>query len=311
MLNRNRMCVALIVGLLAVAGSVQAADYEKYLPDDTEAVIQLNFKQVLASPMLKDAIGAIKVLAAAQGAALKEIGFDPFTDLNHVIIAVPGGGNAEKAVILVTGKFDAAKIEAAAEKSGKADLKVHKVGSRKVYETKANVPQIGEQGVFMSFVDGTTLALANSKDSITETLNRADGTKKSGLKADMRALIGKMDSKLSLSLAVLGTVAGQAEVSDRINNITGGIALVDDIKLDLVIAAKNADTAKELEGLISMGLDQAKQILPIVAANQKQLAPLVDLIGVIKVACAGNNVTIKGHLTKEDIEKAIKKAGGQ
>ena len=308
MLKRNRVCVALLVGLLAVAGSVRAADYEKYLPDDTEAVIQLNFKQVLASPMLKDAIGGLKALLATQGAALKEIGFDPFTDLSHVVIAIPGGGNPEKAVILVTGKFDTAKIEAAAEKSGKADLKIHKVGTKKVFETKADVPQVGEQGVFVSFVDGTTLAVTNSKDGITETLNRASGTKKSGLKADMKTLIGKMDSKMSLSLAVLGTVAGQAEVSDRINNITGGIALVDDIKLDLVIVAKNADTAKELEGLISMGLDQAKQILPIVAANQKQLAPVVDLIGVIKVASAGNNVTIKGLLTKDDVQKAIKKA---
>src|SRR5262249_34909496 len=130
------------------------------------------------------------------------------------------------------------------------------------------------------------------------------------LKKEMKDLLGKMDTKLSLGIAVLGTVAGQAEVSDRINSITGGISLVNDVKADFVIAAKNADTAKELEQLISMGLDQAKQILPIVAANQKQLMPLVDLIGVIKVAAEGSNVTIKGQLSKEDIEKALKKAGG-
>ncbi len=261
--------------------------------------------------MLKDALGAAKLLVATQGEALKKVGFDPFNDLNHVIVAIPGGGNPEKAVILVTGKFDTTKIEAVAEAAAKAELKVHKVGTRKVYERKANVPQVGEHDVFMGFVDSTTLALAASKEGVAEAIDRAAGTKKGALKPEMKTLIGKMDPKMSLSLAVLGTVAGQAEVSDRINNITGGLALVDDIKLDLVIAAKNADTAKELEGLISMGLDQAKQILPIVAANQKQLAPLADLIGVIKVASAGTNVTIKGQLTKEDVQKAIKKANEQ
>lgn len=301
--------VALMAGLLvAVAAPVWAADYEKFVPDDTEAVVMVNVKQVLASPMLKDALGALKSMAAT--GPLKEMGFDPFTDLDHVIVAVPGGGNVDRAVVLVQGKFNVAKFEAAAEAAGKADLKVHKVGTSKVYETKVPVPQVGEQGVFVSFLDGTTIAVANSKESITETIDRKNGTKKGAVKKDMKDLLGKMDGKLSLAVAVLGTVAGQAEVSDRINNITGGISLVNDIKLDFVIATKNADAAKELEGLITMGIDQAKQILPIVAANQKQLTPIVDLIGAIKVTAAGTNVTIKAQLSKEDIEKALKKAGG-
>lgn len=307
MLKTHRV-VALLAGLLvAAAAPVWAADFEKYIPDDTEAVIKLNVKQVLAAPMLKDVLGA---LAKPGTGPLKELGFDPFTDLDHVIIAVPGGGNPEKSIVLVQGKFNVAKFEAAAEAAGKADLKIHKIGTSKVYEAKVPVPQIGEHGVFLSFVDGSTIAVANSKDSISDTIDRREGKKKGTIKKEMKDLLGKMDSKLSLAVAILGTVAGQAEVSERVDNITGGISLVNDIKLDFVIATKSAETAKELEKRISDGIEQAKGILPLIAAQQKQLAPVVDLIGAIKVAAAESNVTIKAQLSKEDIEKAIKKAGG-
>ncbi len=311
MLRNQRVLVALLAGLcLALSASVQAADYEKYVPDDTEAVIQVNVKQAMAAPLLKEAMAALKAQLATAGGPLKEVGFDPFTDLHHVVIAVPGGGNAERAVVLVQGKFDVAKFEAHAEKAAAGELKVHKVGANKVFEGKVPVPQVGEQGVFFSFVDSTMIALANSKESVSDTIDRKTGKKKSGVKKEMQALIAKMDPKMTLSVAVLGTVAGQPDVSDKVNTITGGIGLTDEIKLDVTIAAKNADTAKELEMLIAQGLDQAKQILPIVAANQKQLAPVVDLLGIIKVAAAGSNVTIQGQLTKDDIEKALKKAGG-
>src|SRR5262249_23049519 len=189
-----------------------------------------------------------------------------------------------KAIVLVRGKFDGAKLEALAEKEGKDQLKVHKVGTAKVFEAKVPVPQIGEQAAFFGVIDGNTLALGGSKEGIGDALERKAGTKKAKVKKEMLDLIAKADHKLSVSVAILGTVAGQAEVSDRVNNITGGISLVDDIKLDFVIAAKNADTAKELENIIKEGLGQAKQIISFMAANQPQIAPAADLLGAIKVA---------------------------
>lgn len=307
--HRALAALAAVLCLTVTLPAQTTTGYTKYIPAETEAVIQLNFKQMFGAAMLKDLMAAAKAGIGAQGAALKELGFDPFTDLNHVIVAIPGGGNVEKAVVLIQGKFNVAKIEAAAEQAGKADLKVHKIGSTKVFETKMDVPQVGQQSLFVGFLDGTTIAVANTKESISETIDRKDGKTKGALKKEMADLLGKMDAKMTMGMAVLGTVAGQAEVSDRVNSITGGITLADDAKADFVIAAKNADTAKELEALIGMGLDQAKQILPLLVAQQKQLMPLVDLIAVIKVSSTGTNVNIKGQLSKEDIEKALKKAG--
>jgi hypothetical protein len=311
MLKTHRVVVALAAALvLALVAPVRAADFEKYVPDDTEAIIKLNIKQILASPMLKDAVASLK---AGKEGPFKEFGLDPFTDLEHVVIAVPGGGNFEKTVLLLQGKFNTAKIEDAVEKSGKADLKVHKVGANKVFETKVEIPNapIPPQTFFVCFVDGTTLALAGSKESISDTIDRKDGKKKGALKKEMKDLVSKMDPKLSFGIAILGTVAGLPDFSDRVTSITGGVALVNEVKAEFVIAAKNADTAKELETLISAGLEQVKGLLPVVAADKsQQIKPVVELLDVIKVTSSGSNVMIKAQLSKDDIEKAIKKAGG-
>src|SRR5689334_2673276 len=94
----------------ALVGPVRAAEIDKLLPADTEVVITVNVKQILGSALLKKAgldqwKGALKELPQV-GDILEELGFDPFTDLDRVTIASPGGSEQDRGLIIARGNFD-------------------------------------------------------------------------------------------------------------------------------------------------------------------------------------------------------------
>jgi hypothetical protein len=299
------------VALFAVALPVRAAEVEKYFPDDAEAVLTLNIKQILESPLLKSGLEAAKRGIQDDAEAqktLKDLGFDPFKDLEQVAVAMPGG-QPDRALLLVQGRFDVAKFEAKAEEAGKGEVKVHNIGDRKVFESKVPVPNLGDQSLFICLLDPTTIAVSGTKEGVVDALDKKAGKKKTMLKKELQDLLAKADPKQSLSVVMLGTAAGLADVSDKVQHVTGGVTLVNDVNANFVVAAKNADAAKEVENAIKEGLGQLKTIVTFMAANQKELAPLADLFGVIKVTSEGSTVTIKGQVTKEAIEKSLKKSG--
>src|SRR5712672_1974464 len=134
-----------VLGLTLVLTSLQAApsatpakiDSNKLLPDDTEAVIAINLKQLFDSALIKK----IDKKHSDTDKIKKEIGFDPTKDLESVVFAIPGGGKGEKALIIINGTFDAAKLQAKADEAIKSNGehgKVHEVedgkNKLKVYE---------------------------------------------------------------------------------------------------------------------------------------------------------------------------------
>src|SRR6516162_8339285 len=137
----RHVIIPLTVFLAAVSG--RAADLDPYLPEDSEVVINLNVRQIVDSDLFKK-----NALEAAQEALrgndqvqdiLKELGFDPFKDLDRVLAASPGGAEEDRGLIIAHGRFDVAKFQAKAEQVAKDDaehLKIHKIlgGKHLLYE---------------------------------------------------------------------------------------------------------------------------------------------------------------------------------
>src|SRR5262249_16165645 len=107
--------LAALALLLAFPLVAPAAALDPYLPADTQSYVSINVKRLLAAPLVKKhalepAKQAIKDIDGA-GALLKELGFDPFKDLDRVIISSPGGKETDRGLITLYGTFDAAKID--------------------------------------------------------------------------------------------------------------------------------------------------------------------------------------------------------
>src|SRR5262249_40501017 len=150
----------------------RAADIDPYLPEDTEFVVNVNVRQIIDSPLFKK-----NALEAAQEALrgndqvqdiLKELGFDPFKDLDRVLAASPGGTEEDRGLIIVHGKFDVAKFQAKAEKVAKEDaehLKIHKIlgGKHLLYEV--TTPEL-DSPLFVVLANRDTILASPGKDYV-------------------------------------------------------------------------------------------------------------------------------------------------
>src|SRR6516165_1850557 len=95
MLTLIRARTWLLAGaLLALVLPARAAEPDKYLPNDTEAIVVLNVKQILDSPLVKKHL-AEKIRDEIKNNAevskvLEALGFDPLKDLSSITIASSG-----------------------------------------------------------------------------------------------------------------------------------------------------------------------------------------------------------------------------
>jgi hypothetical protein len=315
----------------------ETANLERLLPNDTEAVVVINFKQLLSSPLLKKggALEALKDLLQKDDAtqkAMADLGLDPFTDIDSMISAQCGEGQ-DKGLVVVTGKFDVAKFEAKANavaKDKKDTIKTHSVASGKdeyrVYEV-SNLDQLIKlpaefallapdgSAVFVG-VDKSALIMSSSKDYVAEALAKAAGKNKTELRnKELQKLLAKVDAKQTLSLVMLASVLTKGplgeepqakEVLEKLENITGGITVSDGIKTQLVLAAKDADAAKAVNKKVGEGLDEAQQLVGALADLRKDLAPLLEVVKGIKVGSKEKAVTIDSEISGEVLQALAK-----
>lgn len=170
--------------------------------------------------------------------------------------------------------------------------------------------------MFVGLIDKLSIVASTEKEFVTDSFDRAAGRKAANLKKEVKDLIEKVDGKQSLWVVMPGSVLGKTPLSDdekgkkaleKLDNVSLGITIDKDVKMAVNIAAKSADAAKELAQEIKDGLDTAKGFLAIAAGQEKRLAPVVDLVGSIKLSTDGNSVTLKSEVSEELLEKSLDK----
>jgi hypothetical protein len=171
--------IAAPAGLRQVVGP-KAPPLEKYLLDDTDCLLVIDVKQVLASPMVKKGlhkqIEALVDNPAAQ-LFLKDAGFDPLKDVDRVIVCVGRScwsgdelGREDGPFILVRGRFDVPKARARM-----ARLAADKVG--RLLDLPHGKAILFEPGPYVAPLDSTTLLITGKKALVADALAKAAGKK--------------------------------------------------------------------------------------------------------------------------------------
>jgi hypothetical protein len=311
------------VGLFAAVASARGGDVDKYLPEDTEMVVSFNVRQMLESDLYKKNIGdagrdALKGLSDVQD-ALQDLGFDPFRDLDRVIVAGPAGAEQDRGLIIAHGRFDLDKFRAKAEKTAKDDpnmLKIHKIadgdnGKFLVYEVKVNDQA---PDVFVGLADGTTLLASPGKDYVVDAMRRVNAKEPPVLKnTQMQELLGRMNDKQSISVAVIGsalTEGAPQEVKDlfgKIDVVGGGVTIDEDIKIEIAATAKDADDAKQVVEDLNNYVNQARLLAAALAfTKNNKVGALVELINSVKISVKEKTVVLKAALSADAIEGLLK-----
>jgi hypothetical protein len=317
--------LAVVTALLLFAPFGRAADLDPYLPEDTESVLNLNVRQLLDSELVKKHF-LEKAQEALRGNeeiqdVLKDLGFDPFKDLDRIVIAHPISTDKDRGLVIVHGRFDVAKFKAKAEEVAKDDsehLKIHKIlgGKQLLYEVSP--PEL-EEPLFVALAGRDTLLVSPGKDYVVDALKKAGKETKPTLKnKTFQALLEKVDTRQSLSLALVansevakaldkapGDIKGMIE---KIRALAGGLTISDEIKLELAITTKNAADAKEVRDSAKAGLDAILAFVAIFAQNNRSEGAelLAEIIKGVHVTNKAEMVLVKGRISNDLIEDALK-----
>jgi hypothetical protein len=306
--------------LLALAVSAPAADVDKYLPNNTEAVQTINVRQLTDSALVKkNALEKIEKALKSNDEVqkvLKELGFDPLKDLDTYIQTTGGGDKVEDALYILHGKFDATKMHARAAKLAEdmpMMLKVSKVGDDKLYEFALPLPAPYD-AAYVAMPDDKTIVGALSKDYILEVLDKKAGKKKTEIRKEVRDLIAKVDGKQTMWMVAFPDAYLKGPVKDlpatnefrvfleKADHLIGGMTVTDEIKGEATLVAKDAAAAKDLAALIDKGFTAAKNDPPPDAVGK---AIFEAVLPNVKVATKDKVVTLTLNISNKDAMKAI------
>ncbi len=316
--------------LLAAAAGLSATPARAgllgpYLPDDSEVVLTVNVRQILDSPLVKKyglqkARDALKDFDQVE-AVLKDLGFDPFKDLERVTVASPGGTEKDRGLLIVHGSFNLDKFKSKGEEAARDYpdyLKIHKVpagagATHVVYEV---TPPDADTPIFVALPGKDTLLASPGKDYVVDALKKAARKAKPALKnKEMQGLLEKMDERQSVSVAALGSAltkggGGPAAVkaqAEKVEAVGGGLTVGEDLKVEVALATKTADGARELHDSLDKGLKQALALLSVLTSAQKELNPALEVVKALRVTIKGKVVTVKGRVPADVLEDALKK----
>ncbi len=315
--------LALLAALaLAVPSAARAADLDPYLPPDTESYVSINVKQVLASPLFKKyALDSAKeaLKESEINGLLQELGFDPFKHLDRAVIASPETTDTDRGLIVLTGTFDLEKIKKKAgdaARDSEERLKVHKVplGGGATHDVYEVVIPGQDQSMFVALPGNKTLLASTGKDYVVDALKQARLKKKVVLKnKEFQAVLEKLDPRQGVSLAVLGKAIGKSELLDslpqglrdslsNVEVIGGGATFGNEVKLDLVIATREARAARRLRTLLTKGIRLAQVGLAFLAEERKELALLNEVLNTVRIGGTGKVLSLSARLTADVLE---------
>ncbi len=306
--------LALAVGSFAISYAQESRQEASkvQLPADTQALIRLNFRAMIDSPLAKK-MGIEKaseiIKSVPGGEILTEMGFDPLKDIDSITVAAPGGGDMEKGLIIVAGKFKADKLVAKANeeaKNNKDKVKIHKAGDKTIFEII--IPgQIAP--MFMMIASNNTILASTQKEYLEKALANS-GSKLAN--KDFSALVEKLDPDLAISMVAVSSafpsksLPEQAKaIMDGIESIGGGIGIDKDVTLKINVFTKDEDSSKKLKETMDQGMAQALGFLGLMAAQQKELTPVLEFVKSMKTSSKAKMMSLEGKLPGKMIEDAI------
>jgi hypothetical protein len=318
--------VTALLTLAISTSSVYAGDSDKYLPADSEFIVRLSVRQILDAPALKDDKDAlprakkiVEQLLADYEPALKHLdaaGVDLYRDITTLTLALAGDADPENAFLILDGKFDPAKFQAAAKKPA-AGLKVIKLAGRDVFELK--LPGL-DQPVFACLLDEKTLVAGGKKDSIAaavaKTKDKTEPAKK------VQTLLALLDAKQHLSFAgtrpvtvkLLGML--QLPFGDQLpmllqdaEAIHGGLTIGKEVDLTVRFPTRDEKTARQFFQQMTIVVAVARGVIAKEAKKDKGLLPLVELMKTLRTGVEGTAVVWRAQLSLAAAEKLLESLG--
>jgi hypothetical protein len=292
-----------------------AGALDEYVPANAAAVLDLNLRQLGAAPVVQQRIkGSLEHLvkrAEDTHPWAAQVGIDPFKDLEWLRVVFVGGDTAHP-LWVGKGHFDPSRFQV-----GPGKLQERVVDRFRVYESSA-------QGRTTTVaLAGDYLVACDAQPHVLDALNHAaDGKKSEPADAALRDLLGAVDNKqgiwLAVSLTKLGRVpqlhSGAAEVVLRpvfnhAQAAQGGFTFADDLQAQFTMRTKDEAAAGSLEQSLKSSTDAARDLAKGWELSQRlglfsgesDLLPVLRLVGTGEVSRDGATVRLRCRLPADQL----------
>ena len=199
--------LALLTLLALPASPVRSAEVESLLPAETETVMYVNFRQILDSDLFaKYARGQIEQALKGNDAQkmLNDLGLDPLKDVDRLVGGTWGTGPENmKALFVVRGKFDPAKLFDAVQVAIKKDPDKIDIVSEGDYKIIKIMPENQDKPIYASVASEKAIVVATDKKLVATALADAQKGGKAKIKQELADLVSKQDGKVSMFAAKL------------------------------------------------------------------------------------------------------------
>jgi hypothetical protein len=328
MIRRLFLAATLTAGL-TMSAPARAAEIDTLLPSETESVIFVNVKQILASDIVKKyALGQLKQMIESNDDAqkmLKDLGIDPMKDIDRVTAGTWGKDKDDMNVVaIVRGKFDLTKLMAAAEKEAKTNGDKLAVIVEGKYKLIKFTNERSPKPFYASAADDATIVAGTDKKFVINALAAAAEKTKPSVKKELAQLLLKMDEKASMYTC--GTVDGTkvelppnmnipgvdgaklAKQLEKMTNLSFTVRITDEFIMDGTVGMKDGDAADDFGDTLNQLIGTVKGFLPLVSMQQPKFKPLADEVGKsLKSKVKDKEVTLMLKISADSIDKA---AGG-
>lgn len=298
-----------------------AAEVDSFLPDDAGAVVSIDVKAFLGSPLFKKHLEAAYRAQLQANPELQQLlttlGWDPLNDLATVVAAGPPGVAArDQALVIVRGRFDLARIEAVAAdlaKQSPEHVTIRRHEQLSLYEIKA---KDSPDRCFAAFIDRGCLVISAGRDVVEAAIARSAGKRPLRLGKDMQSLIAAVDAKQTIWLVALATDGlkrdlaindGVKKVMGTLRSVAGGLRVGEGIKAEVRVQTASARAAADLRNALELVRGQVALAVNF-SPQLADFAPLVnEAIKSIKLTSARNTVAVEGAISATLIHKAVAK----
>jgi hypothetical protein len=287
---------------------------DRLVPGDASVLASLDLRQTLATPLVRkyalEELGRVLTRDDRVVKVLRLAGLDPLKDVDTLAFAASGDISNPRLLAVIRGRFDPAKVHAAATDYARQNpdkLKALQEGDRVVYQVQA------EKTVFGAFADHGTFVLSPSKEVLLETVRQAGGAP-GQLSPEMQKAVDRLGGRECAWVAAVITDQMKqalqkqdpdlAVLASSLASITGKLELTDSLQLVVVIHAANPGAA----ALVAKKLDELMELLKCLAPGKDAVGRVTkEALSSIKVVADKNDVRVTLQLTEAMIQKATQK----
>ena len=279
----------ILAAFLLVAPSTWAADSSllDWVIPQSKGVFGVHVRQIVTSPMMQSALADAKAVPPELQKLFAAAGFDPFNDIEEVMITTSGAAKSPQALIAVRGTFDVARLAA-----GAANFE--------------GVPYIttGQKGAgVVAFPDSST-ALVGELPQVQAAISRR--RRPALIEPSLAAKIGELRTRYDLwgvATAPMGGLAGdlsaspQAQAMNSVDQFQFGMTLSHGLELTAEVETRTAEDARKLADSLRLFEAMMQQSRP---SGAKPL----------DVTLSGRTLKVAIAVSEEEMKKAIESRRG-